>query len=79
MNSLRCGGCGNKTRFDVYETKRTRTFHHFSLAGEDVVEDEEVFDTKVEKIVCRWCGGSDQIIEGDLVGQNETAAEGSTE
>jgi len=63
MKALRCNGCGNKTRFDIYETKRTKTFHHFTLGGEDVVEDEEVFETTVEKIVCRWCGAADQIVE----------------
>lgn len=73
MNPLRCDACGNKTRFDVYETKRVKTFHHFSLGGDDVVEDEEVFDSSVEKIVCRWCGASDRITEEAL--NAEEAAE----
>jgi hypothetical protein len=56
MNALRCNACGNKTRFDVYESKRVRAFHHFSLGGDDEVEEEEVLENTIEKIVCRWCG-----------------------
>ncbi len=57
--SYRCDACGNKTRFDVYETKKVRAFHHFTLAGDDTVEEEEVFASEIEKIVCRWCGATD--------------------
>lgn len=57
-----CNACGNKTRFDVVESKRTRTFQHFSLGGEMTVEEEEVLDHSLEKVVCRWCG-SDAHIE----------------
>lgn len=58
-----CGQCGNKTRFDVVESKRTRSFQHFSLGGEMTVEEEEVLDRTVEQIVCRWCGSSSNIEE----------------
>ncbi len=58
----RCNACGNKTRFDVYESKRTKSFHHFTLAGELTVEDEEMLERNVEKVVCRWCGSSDSIV-----------------
>jgi hypothetical protein len=61
--SYRCDGCGNKTRFDVVETKRSRSFVHFTLGGDATVEEEEVLDRRVEKVVCRWCGSSDQIVE----------------
>jgi hypothetical protein len=61
----RCEACGNKTRFDVFESKRLRSFHHFTLGGELSVEDEEIFDRKVEKVVCRWCGSSDSIASED--------------
>jgi hypothetical protein len=57
----RCDACGNKTRFDVIETKRTRTFQHFTLGGEMSIEEEEVLDHSIEKVVCRWCGSSDAI------------------
>lgn len=52
----RCTACGCKTRFDVTVTRRTKAFHHFNLAGELVVEDEEVIRETVEEVSCRWCG-----------------------
>ncbi len=58
---MRCDACGNKTRFDVFESKRVRAFHHYTLGGELEIEEEEVLERTVEKIVCRWCGASDQI------------------
>lgn len=61
--SYRCDACGNKTRFDVFETKRVRAFHHFSLGGDDVIEEEEILERTVEKVTCRWCGSSDAIVE----------------
>jgi hypothetical protein len=57
----RCAACGNRTRFDVFENKRTRSFYHFTLGGEVTVEDEEVIERDVERVVCRWCGSADQI------------------
>jgi len=59
----RCGACGNLTRFDVTATCRTRSFHHFSLAGELVVEEEEVLEHRVESVTCRWCGAGGSSIE----------------
>lgn len=63
--SYRCNACGNRTRFDIFESKRVRAFHHFSLAGEDVLEEEEVLERTIERIVCRWCGAAD-VVEEDL-------------
>jgi hypothetical protein len=60
--SYRCDACGNKTRFDVYESKRVRAFQHFTLAGEMSVEEEEILDHSIERIVCRWCGSADSIV-----------------
>lgn len=60
--SYRCEACGNKTRFDVYESKRVRSFYHFTLAGDVTVDDQEVLEHDIEKIVCRWCGSSDSIV-----------------
>lgn len=57
----RCAGCGNLTRFDVLAQRRTRTFLHYSLAGDPQVEEEEVLDEHVERVTCRWCGSADQI------------------
>ena len=55
----RCSQCGNLTRFDVVEARRTRAFHHYSLGGDLSVEDEEVLEARREEIACRWCGSTD--------------------
>jgi hypothetical protein len=49
----RCTACGNLTRFDVTATRRTRAFHHYSLAGELSLEDEVVLAETVEEVACR--------------------------
>jgi hypothetical protein len=59
----RCNACGNLTRFDVVASRRTRAFHHYSIAGELTVEDEEVLDERVEQVTCRWCNASGDAIE----------------
>ncbi len=59
--SYRCDGCGNRTRFDVVATSRTRAFHHFALDGTVRVEEEEVLAHTIESVTCRWCGGSSSI------------------
>ncbi|MBT8196893.1 MAG: hypothetical protein KJP12_07125 [Acidimicrobiia bacterium] len=61
--AYRCEACGNKTRFDVFETVRRRRFAHFDLGGVSVTEEEEILGHSVEKIVCRWCDRSDAIEE----------------
>ena len=60
--TYRCEACGNKTRFDVHETKRVRSFQHFTLGGEMTVEEEELLDRTVERVVCRWCGSTESIV-----------------
>ena len=71
--TYRCGACGNRTRFDVFEHKRTRSFYHFTLGGELTVEEEESLEHELERVVCRWCGSADQIeqvpatVEGEAV------------
>ena len=67
--SYRCDACGNKTRFDVYETKKVRGFHHFTLGGDVTVEEEEILERDVERVVCRWCGSADQIVEEETAAQ----------
>lgn len=59
-----CNACGNRTRFDVFETKKVRAYHHFTLGGDDAVEEEEVLEHTLEKVVCRWCSSSDVDHEG---------------
>ena len=51
-----CSACGNKTRFDVTVRRRTKEFHHYSLAGDLSVEDTEVLEEEIEEVTCRWCG-----------------------
>jgi hypothetical protein len=61
----RCTSCGNLTRFDVTVLRRTRGFHHYSLAGDLEIEDPEVLSEVVEDVVCRWCGPAGKVVEFD--------------
>jgi hypothetical protein len=60
---FRCGACGNLTRFDVVEARRTRSYYHYTVGGDLNVEEEEVLGAQFERVTCRWCGSSDQIEE----------------
>ena len=62
-NRYRCSACGNLTRFDVVVQRRTREFHHFSVAGELTIEDEERLAETIERVTCRWCGAQGDKIE----------------
>lgn len=73
VSRFRCAACGNLTRFDVVVTRRTRAFHHYNLAGDLAVEDEEVLAETVETVACRWCGASGDAIEAVPVEQPVTA------
>jgi hypothetical protein len=59
----RCDGCGNLTRFDVTISQKTKAFHHYSVGGDLVVEEEEVLVRNVDEVVCRWCGHGRSIVE----------------
>jgi hypothetical protein len=59
----RCDGCGNLTRFDVTISQQTKSFHHYTVGGELVVEDEEVLSRQVDSVVCRWCGHGRSVVE----------------
>jgi len=59
----RCTACGNLTRFDVVAVRRTRAFHHYSVAGELTVEDEDVLDERIDAVVCRWCSATGDAIQ----------------
>ena len=63
----RCAACGNLTRFDVTSTRTTKAFHHFTIGGDLVVEDEEVLESAVLDVACRWCGHgrSVEIVEAE--------------
>jgi hypothetical protein len=58
---FRCTACGNKTRFDVHDTVRRRRFEHADLSGKVTVEEVEILERTIEKVVCRWCDRSDAI------------------
>jgi hypothetical protein len=62
VTRYRCTACGNLTRFDVTASRRSRSFHHYTVGGELTVEDEEVLEESVEEVSCRWCG-SDRAVE----------------
>lgn len=59
--AYRCTGCGNKTRFDVVERIRRKSFHHYTLGGDLEVEEEEILESEVESVTCRWCDRSDTV------------------
>jgi hypothetical protein len=60
---FRCRQCGNLTRFDVVESRRSRAYYHFTIEGDLRVEDEEVLSAERERVTCRWCGSSEDIEE----------------
>ena len=74
----RCGACGNLTRFDVTSTRTTRAFHHFTIGGELVVEDEEVLEESVHEVSCRWCGHGRAIETLDDEHQSDGAAQSTS-
>jgi hypothetical protein len=58
---LRCGACGNLTRFDVVSRRRTTAFWHYSLAAELAIEEERALEASAEEVRCRWCGSTTQV------------------
>ncbi len=58
---LRCGHCGNLTRFDVIRTVRSNEFWHATLAGDVQIDERTVMAEQVESIRCRWCSATDRI------------------
>lgn len=76
--AYRCNGCGNRTRFDVFERQRSRSFNHYSLGGDLIaVEEQEILEHEVEQVVCRWCGSAASV-ETVIAEQFEPGAEGQT-
>jgi uncharacterized Zn finger protein len=62
----RCTSCGNLTRFDVTASRRTRSYHHFTVGGERTLEDEQVLEDRIESVECRWCGPAGKVEVLDL-------------
>lgn len=71
----RCGACGNLTRFDVIESRRSKLFYHYTLGGDLNVESTEDLERQVERVICRWCQSSSAIetIEEEAAGTDERA------
>ena len=61
----RCGSCGNLTRFDVVQVRRTRSFHHYSVGGALTVEEVDVLSEEIESVICRWCDSGAYIVTVD--------------
>ena len=59
----RCDACGNLTRFDVTVSQTTKSFHHYTVGGDLVIEDEEIVSRHVDEVVCRWCGHGRSVVE----------------
>jgi hypothetical protein len=68
----RCSACGNLTRFDVVQSRRTAEFWHVDLAGNAHVEESETLESAIEAVSCRWCGRSDAI---EVVERPDAAAD----
>lgn len=56
VTRYRCTSCGNLTRFDVVVTRKSRSFHHYTVGGQLTIEHEDVLSEVVEEVSCRWCG-----------------------
>jgi hypothetical protein len=61
----RCTHCGNLTRFDVTLSRRSRSYHHYTVGGDLEVEETEVLDERVEEVACRWCGTGKDVVAID--------------
>ena len=75
----RCTACGNLTRFDVVTSRRTRSFHHYTVGGDLEIEQEDVLDEHVEDVSCRWCGTGSSVVEltaEEIAGEAASSREG---
>ena len=70
----RCSLCGNLTRFDVVERKRSRSFYHYTIGGLLSVEEEEVLEREVEEVRCRWCNSSQGVEQVDALETDDASA-----
>ncbi|HEY5650884.1 MAG TPA: hypothetical protein VIW46_05495 [Acidimicrobiia bacterium] len=64
--AYRCVHCGNRTRFDVVDTVRSKRFHHYTLGGDLEIETEDILAQEIESITCRWCDRADGIEDYSL-------------
>lgn len=73
----RCTACGNLTRFDVTESSTTRSFHHYTVGGELVIEELELLESNISDVTCRWCGSAANVTEANVTEANVTEADGA--
>jgi hypothetical protein len=59
----RCDACGNLTRFDVTISQTTKSFHHYTVGGDLMIEEEEIVSRQVDGVVCRWCGHGRSVVD----------------
>jgi hypothetical protein len=57
----KCNACGNLTRFDVVIKEITKSYFHYSIAGELTIEENEILEREILSISCRWCGHGNQV------------------
>ncbi|MDQ2678271.1 MAG: hypothetical protein M3Y51_05960 [Actinomycetota bacterium] len=65
ITRYRCNACGNLTRFEVTVTRRTRSFHHYTIGGDLSIEESEVLSEEIEPVICRWCDSSASVVVVD--------------
>ncbi len=73
LTRFSCTACGNLARFDVTTTRRTRSFHHYSVGGDLEVEEVTVLAEDLESVECRWCGTAGIVVEIDPAAAAELA------
>lgn len=76
---LRCDACGNLTRFDVIESRKTKAFYHFTIGGEIEVEEAEVLESRFDEILCRWCGHGRSVVFVDAPSDGAARAQQTLE
>ncbi len=57
-------------------SRRTRSFHHYTVGGDLEVEDIEVLDETVEEVTCRWCGHGNAVetLEAGAIAEAEATS-----
>ncbi len=53
-----------------------RSFHHYTVGGELVVEETEVLSANVESVSCRWCGTDANVVSEPVPAESVAPATG---
>ncbi|NNN15388.1 MAG: hypothetical protein HKL82_05945 [Acidimicrobiaceae bacterium] len=64
MSTLRyrCENCGNVTRFDVTETRTTKSYYHYTIGGDLSIEGGDTLASEVIEVSCRWCSSPKSVV-----------------